>query len=147
MLSLSQVLKMLIGNSKSVLAALGAIEREHPYEVEDVVFNYAHGSINMDWFLECTTAGVTGTAEIAIPENAQSGDTITDGEVVWKLFSMEDYLEEPFDPSLIQIDTSKMILTKDEPEKSFEAIIPADCTLEVTPEDPDVIEVTVKEIQ
>ncbi len=55
--------------------------------------------------------------------------------------------EKPFDPSLIQIDESKIVLTREEPEKSFNVTIPADCTLEVVPSNPEAIEVTVNEIQ
>ncbi len=52
-----------------------------------------------------------------------------------------------FDPSLIQIDDSKITLTREEPEKSFNVTIPADCTLEVVPSDPEAVEVTVTEVQ
>lgn len=55
--------------------------------------------------------------------------------------------EEPFDPSLIQVDDSKIVLTREEPEKSFNVTIPADCTLEVVPSDPEAVEVTVTEVQ
>jgi len=55
--------------------------------------------------------------------------------------------EEPFDPSMIQLDDSKIVLTREEPEKSFNVTIPADCTLEVVPSDPEAVEVTVTEVQ
>ena len=54
---------------------------------------------------------------------------------------------EPFDPSLIQVDESKIVLTREQPEKSFNVTIPADCTLEVVPSDPEAVEVTVTEVQ
>jgi hypothetical protein len=51
-----------------------------------------------------------------------------------------------FDPTLIQIDDSKIVLTREEPEKSFNVTIPADCTLEVVPSDPEAVEITVTEV-
>ena len=49
-------------------------------------------------------------------------------------------------PSLIQVDESKILLTKAEPMKSFNVTIPAGCTLEVIPSDPEAVEVTVTEV-
>jgi len=68
-------------------------------------------------------------------------------KVTVKYFASLGLGEEPFDPSLIQIDDSKIVLTREEPEKSFNVTIPADCTLEVVPSDPDAVEVTVTEVQ
>ena len=51
-----------------------------------------------------------------------------------------------FDPTLIQIDDSKIVLTREEPEKSFNVTIPADCTLEVVPSDPEAVKITVTEV-
>ena len=68
-------------------------------------------------------------------------------KVTVKYFAGLGLGEEPFDPSLIQVDESKIILTREEPEKSFNVTIPADCTLEVIPSDPDAVEVTVTEVQ
>lgn len=35
------------------------------------------------WFLECTTAGTSGSGDLTIPSNVADGDTITDGTAVW----------------------------------------------------------------
>lgn len=68
-------------------------------------------------------------------------------KVTIKYFASLGLGEEPFDPSLIQVDESKIVLTREEPEKSFNVTIPADCTLEVVPSDPEAVEVTVTEVQ
>jgi len=68
-------------------------------------------------------------------------------KVTVKYFAPLGLGEEPFDPSLIQVDDSKIVLTREEPEKSFNVTIPADCTLEVVPSDPEAVEVTVTEVQ
>lgn len=68
-------------------------------------------------------------------------------KVTIKYFAPLGLGEEPFDPSLIQVDESKIVLTREEPEKSFNVTIPADCTLEVVPSDPMAVEVTVTEVQ
>lgn len=39
-------------------------------------------------FLTCITGGVAGSGELVIPAGAKAGDTITDGEVVWRLDSL-----------------------------------------------------------
>ena len=51
-----------------------------------------------------------------------------------------------FDPSLIQVDDSKITLTREEPQKSFNVTVPADCTVEVVPSDPDAVEITITEV-
>jgi hypothetical protein len=39
-------------------------------------------------FLTCITSGVAGSGELVIPAGAKAGDTITDGQVVWRLDSL-----------------------------------------------------------
>jgi hypothetical protein len=39
-------------------------------------------------FLTCITGGVAGSGELVIPVGAKAGDTITDGQVVWRLDSL-----------------------------------------------------------
>jgi len=39
-------------------------------------------------FLTCITGGVAGSGELVIPTGAKAGDTITDGQVVWRLDSL-----------------------------------------------------------
>jgi hypothetical protein len=39
-------------------------------------------------FLTCITGGVAGSGELVIPAGAKAGDTITDGQVVWRLDSI-----------------------------------------------------------
>ncbi len=68
-------------------------------------------------------------------------------KITVKYFTNLAPAEDSFDPSLIQIDESKIVLTREESEKSFNVTIPADCTLEVVPSDPEAVEVTVTEVQ
>lgn len=37
------------------------------------------------WYLECTTAGTTGSGDIALPSPVAEKDTVTDGTVVWTI--------------------------------------------------------------
>jgi hypothetical protein len=55
------------------------------YTVGDVKY-----AANMpSWgFLTCITGGEAGSGELVIPAGAKAGDTITDGEVVWRLDSL-----------------------------------------------------------
>jgi hypothetical protein len=39
-------------------------------------------------FLTCVTGGVAGSGELVIPAGTKAGDTITDGQVVWRLDSL-----------------------------------------------------------
>lgn len=39
-------------------------------------------------FLTCITGGVAGSGELVIPAGAKAGDTIADGQVVWRLDSL-----------------------------------------------------------
>jgi hypothetical protein len=39
-------------------------------------------------FLTCITGGVAGSGELVIPTGTKAGDTITDGQVVWRLDSL-----------------------------------------------------------
>lgn len=54
---------------------------------------------------------------------------------------------EPINPSFIQVDESKIVLTREEPQKSFNVTIPADCTLSVEASDPTAVEITVTEVK
>jgi microcystin-dependent protein len=42
-------------------------------------------SLPYGWYLECTTAGTTGSGDITIPSPLDMGDTVTDGTVVWTI--------------------------------------------------------------
>jgi microcystin-dependent protein len=42
-------------------------------------------SLPYGWYLECTTAGTTGSSDITIPSPLDVGDTVTDGTVVWTI--------------------------------------------------------------
>lgn len=42
-----------------------------------------YGSLPYGWYLECTTAGTTGSGDITIPSPLTEKDTATDGTVVW----------------------------------------------------------------
>ena len=59
-------------NFKSMFSALGVIQRETDYALDDVAFNYKDGDIDFGWFLKCTTAGKTGAKEIVIPADAMA---------------------------------------------------------------------------
>ena len=42
-------------------------------------------SLPYGWYLECTTAGTTGSGDITIPSPLDVGDTVTDGTVTWTI--------------------------------------------------------------
>ena len=42
-------------------------------------------SLPYGWYLECTTAGTTGSGDITIPSPLTEKDTVTDGTVVWTI--------------------------------------------------------------
>ncbi len=42
-------------------------------------------SLPYGWYLDCTTAGTTGSGDITIPSPLNVGDTVTDGTVVWTI--------------------------------------------------------------
>jgi hypothetical protein len=42
-------------------------------------------SLPYGWYLDCTTAGTTGSGDITIPSPLNVGDTVTDGAVVWTI--------------------------------------------------------------
>jgi hypothetical protein len=70
------------------MANMGAVERNKKYDKGAVVFN-ADEDIDFSWLLECVTPGTTGSIAVKISDDAKNGDTLTDGEVVWKL---DDYI-------------------------------------------------------
>jgi hypothetical protein len=42
-------------------------------------------SLPYGWYLDCTTAGTTGSGDITIPSPLDVGDTVTDGTVTWTI--------------------------------------------------------------
>lgn len=42
-------------------------------------------SLPYGWYLDCTTAGTTGSSDITIPSPLNVGDTVTDGAVTWTI--------------------------------------------------------------
>lgn len=80
-----QILKDSLAEQASPLKAFGAVKRNTAYELGSTLFNSDGDNIDFNWFMECTKAGTTGAENITIPDDAQHGTVITDGEVEWTL--------------------------------------------------------------
>ena len=70
--------------------AFGNVERNHDYMQGEAVFNTVNDTADFSTLLKCSVSGVTGTQNLVIPDNAKSGDLITDGTVTWALYVLND---------------------------------------------------------
>ena len=67
-------------NAEMLAQAAGLVQRNTAYEQGDI--RYDPQLFRHDWYLECETAGTTGSAILDL-SNATLGSKVTDGTVVW----------------------------------------------------------------
>lgn len=67
-------------NAEMLAQAAGLVQRNTAYEQGDI--RYDLQLLRHDWYLECETAGTTGSAILDL-SNATLGSKVTDGTVVW----------------------------------------------------------------
>ena len=62
-------------------ASLGYRQRNKSYSLGDITY---HSSLPTGYYLECTTAGTSGSSELTI-SSPSIGGTVSDGTVVWRI--------------------------------------------------------------
>lgn len=67
-------------NAEMLAQAVGLVQRNTAYEQGDILYDTQLS--RHDWYLECATAGTTGSAILDF-SNATLGSKVTDGTVVW----------------------------------------------------------------
>lgn len=61
---------------------LGYLQPSTAYTVGNIAY---HSALPTGWCLECTTAGISGTSAVVLPDPLVDGATITDGTITWTL--------------------------------------------------------------
>lgn len=91
-------------NADILTRAVGLVQRNTAYELGDILYDTQLS--RHDWYLECETAGMTGSAILDL-SNATLGSKITDGTVVWTIKRMATQ-----DEILFELDTNGDIMPK-----------------------------------
>lgn len=91
-------------NADILTRAVGLVQRNTAYELDDILYDTQLS--RHDWYLECETAGMTGSAILDL-SNATLGSKITDGTVVWTIKRMATQ-----DEILFELDTNGDIMPK-----------------------------------
>lgn len=91
-------------NADILTRAVGLVQRNTAYELGDILYDTQLS--RHDWYLECETAGMTGSAILDL-SNATLGSKITDGTVVWTIKRIATQ-----DEILFELDTNGDIMPK-----------------------------------